>query len=538
MPHRKPKTRIAKEAKVQSWSKVPDKTFEKAKIKREMAIGLEYEAQFKLVWRWDPDYDKDRQEFDPAFQEYPLLIGYPQTAGDVAWLLDLSRKFNPALPVVCRSGGHSTAGYSVVTDGIVVDMSLFNGISVDPIQRLATVGPGVPFSKLNQTLDQYGLHVPGGECEDVCIAGYMQGGGYGFTSREFGMNCDNVVRFTMLTYDSKGAHIVVASATQNPRLFWAVRGGTGNNFGVLLEVTYKLYPLGILWGFGIKWTNLADAPAALLAMQNGYTKKGASPKLGQLPVIMVQKGDTQASFGTYGLYDGSRAQGLEAIKPLLAIGKAKLVLDQSDSYMKLNQMLLPDPDLPPHVTSFPPEIKQSAYFSQPIDLAGWTKIVNYFGTRPNDTNAVFFEPYGGAINSYPAMGNAFVHRDAYMDIYVDSFWFKDSDRKAAEAWLDGYVTIFSQYSNGQQYQNYPRRNTPNYAEAFWGSAYPALQTVKAEYDPLNVFKFPMGIDPPSAESAGARQPKGRPGTSFLSKKAISFEPYFEKFTKRKQAVKS
>jgi hypothetical protein len=203
--------------------------------------------------------------------------------------------------------------------------------------------------------------------------------------------------------------------------------------------------------------------------------------------------------------------------------------------MKLNDILLPNPNLPPNVTSFPPEVKQSAYIAKPMDLAGWTAIVNYFGTRPNNTNAVFFEPYGGAINSYPAMGNAFVHRDVCMDIYVDSFWFKDSDRKAAEAWLDGYAKIFSQYSNGQQYQNYPRRNTPDYAEAFWGPAYPALQTVKAAYDPLNVFKFPMGINPPSAET---RHPKKRPETAFLSKKGVSFEPYFEEFKKRKQAVKS
>ena len=536
MAFRKSRTLIAKEAKVQSWSKLPDKVFEKARITREIATRLEYEAQFKLVWKWDPDYEKDRQEFDPAFQEFPWVIGYPQTIADVAWMLDLSRFLDPPyFPLVCRSGGHSTAGYSVVTDGIVVDMSLFNAINIDPVQRLATVGPGVTFQKLNKALDLYGLHVPGGECEDVCVAGYMQGGGYGFTSREFGMNCDNVVRFTMLTYDINGAHVVVASATQNPRLFWAVRGGTGNNFGVLLDVTYKLYPLGTLWGFGIKWADLRDAPAALLALQNGYMKVGASPKLGQLPVIMVQKGDTQASFGTYGLYDGTRAQGLAAIQPLLRVGKAQLVLDQSGSYMTLNQILLPNPNLPPNTTSFPPEVKQSAYIGQPVDLAGWTKIVNYFNTRPNNTNAVFFEPYGGAINSLPSDANAFVHRDVYMDIYMDSFWFKDADRKAAEAWLDGYVQIFSQYSNGQQYQNYPRRNTPNYAVAFWASNYPALQRVKAEYDPLNVFKFPMGINPPGAPVRGARTALN---AVKLPKKATSFDPHFEKFKKRKQAGKS
>ena len=235
----------------------------------------------------------------------------------MAWLLELSQSLPEPVPVTCRSGGHNTAGYSVLTGGIVIDMSLFHSIRIDPVSRTATVGPAVPFQKLNKALDEYGLHVPGGECEDVNIAGYMQGGGYGFTSRQFGMNCDNVLQFTMMTYDSTGPHVVVASPVRNPGLFWAVRGGTGNNFGVLLEVTYQLYPLGQLWGFGIKWVDLADAPAALLAMQDGYMKYGASPALGHLPVIMVQKGDTEASLGTYGLFNGTREEGMAAIQPLL-----------------------------------------------------------------------------------------------------------------------------------------------------------------------------------------------------------------------------
>jgi len=92
------------------------------------------------------------------------------------------------------------------------------------------------------------VHTPGGGCPDVCVGGYMQGGGYGFTSREFGMNCDNVVEFHMMLADGS---IVVANPNQNRNLFWAVRGGTGNNFGVLLSVTYKLYSLYNVWGWGL-----------------------------------------------------------------------------------------------------------------------------------------------------------------------------------------------------------------------------------------------------------------------------------------------
>ena len=532
--HRKTRLEISKEQKIQQWSKIPDETFHKCGLTRERVSSLELDAPFKLVWAWDRDYDASRKQYDPAYSEFPLVVGYAITPSDVEWLLKLSRTFNPPLPVSCRSGGHSTAGYSVLSTGVVVDMSLFDQIHIDPDKMLASVGPGVKFGDFNRVLDAFGLHTPGGDCEDVCVGGYMQGGGYGLTSREFGMNCDNVTRFTMLTYDSSGAHMAVADPTRNPQLFWAVRGGTGNNFGVLLDVTYQLYPLEYLWGFGIKWANLNDAPSALVAMQHGFMKKGASPRLGYMAVIMVEEGDKKPSLGMYGVYDGKRDEGLAVLKPLLSSGQAELVIDQTDSYRKLNATLFPNPNVPPSVKSFPPEVKQSAYIPKPIDASGWTKIIKYFDTRLNDIAAVIIEPYGGAINKYPK-SNAFIHRDVYMDFYVDSFFLKEEDRKAANEWLDGYMKVVKPYSNGHQYQNYPRRETPDYPKAFWGNAYPALQAVKAEYDPLNVFKFPMGINPP--ETAARRGLLSRAKPARLQKKSVIFEPHYEAFKMRRALTK-
>jgi hypothetical protein len=269
-------------------------------------------------------------------------------------------------------------------------------------------------------------------------------------------------------------------------------------------------------------------------MQNGFMKMGASPKLGYMAVIMVQENDTQPSLGMYGVYNGTRAQGLAALKPLLSSGGAQLVTDRIDSYRNLNATLFPNPNVPPEVKSFPPEVKQSAYIPKPIDAQGWTEIVKYFDTRLNDIAAVILEPYGGAINSY-SKGNAFIHRDVYMDFYVDSFFLKENQRAKANAWLDGYMKIIAPYSNGHQYQNYPRRDTPDFPNAFWGDAYPALQLVKAEYDPLNVFKFPMGIDPP--ESAQSCRLIARTQAARLPEKAVTFEPHYEEFKKRKGTAK-
>ncbi len=95
-------------------------------------------------------------------------------------------------------------------------------------------------------LDSYGLHLVGGGCGDVCIGGFLQGGGYGFSSLRFGMHSDIVRSMTVMLADGSE---VVASAAENPDLFWAMRGGTGNNFGVLLEAEYQATPLDSVTGF-------------------------------------------------------------------------------------------------------------------------------------------------------------------------------------------------------------------------------------------------------------------------------------------------
>ena len=71
MAHRKTLTQAAKEAKIQTWADVPDAAFKKARITRAEATRLEHDIAFKLVWRWDPDYNNARKQYDPAYQEYP-----------------------------------------------------------------------------------------------------------------------------------------------------------------------------------------------------------------------------------------------------------------------------------------------------------------------------------------------------------------------------------------------------------------------------------------------------------------------------------
>ena len=237
----------------------------------------------KIVLPQDPDYDSGRGAFMRAFQHFPQIIIYCVGFSDV--IASIGFAMQVGLRAVCRSGGHSTAGYSV-NDEMVIDVAGIGYIVVDPVTETALVG--ATFAAINPALDLYGLHVPGGGCPTVGVGGYMQGGGYGFTSLLFGMNCDNVIGIQMALADGR---VVTASAQENEDLFWAVRGGTGNNFGVLLEIKFQLRKLGPLWGAGFKWplTTPEDAAAASKALavwQAHFTGADAPEGLGHQGLLV------------------------------------------------------------------------------------------------------------------------------------------------------------------------------------------------------------------------------------------------------------
>lgn len=499
----KSKARLAKEAQLTRLRAAGDAFF--GELGTDRAGVAEMIGAFKgqLVFPDSPSYQQDRQVSDPAFQYYPKVIAYCEAFTDVALILAWATLLEQK--VTCRSGGHSTAGYSV-NNAFVLDTSRMNSVVVDALQRTAVVGPGTNFEKLNSTLDSYRLHVPGGGCPEVCVGGYMQGGGYGFTSREFGMHCDNVLSVLVMLVDGS---IVRADSTQHADLFWGIRGGTGNNFGVLLETTYRLHDLWQICGYGLRWS-LDDAPAALVAMQQGYMRTGASSRLGYMTVITLQQ-DGRQWLLMRGVYDGTLQEAQQALAPMLATPGAQFDIPlQRNSYYRINTLLLETPPWEiPYVPPLPPgatikEDKQAGYIAVPVPLDQWRRVIAHYRKAPVAFNTVVIEPYGGAINAQARYDNAFVHRNVDMDFFVDTFWVDEADQPRAVAWLDQFMQLMAPYFNGEVYQNYPRRNTPGYRRAYWGAAFELLLAYKLRYNATGLLDFEQSISAPAGTpDAGA-----------------------------------
>jgi FAD/FMN-containing dehydrogenase len=455
------------------------------------ASRLQAAIQGSVITMGGEQYHQARQGFVVNYQAFPQIIVYCEIFNDVAAALAFAHKHG--LVPVCRSGAHNTAGYSV-NDEMVIDISRINYVIVERNKKEAVVGAGTTFGRLNAILESNGVHVPGGGCDDVAVAGFMQGGGYGFTSMIFGMNCDSVVAATVMLADGT---IVVASETSEPELFWALRGGTGNNFGVLLEITYKVQELRDLWGFGIRWRLGQDdagakrVSAALAFLQARYTGSAAPAGFGhQSTLNFVGK---EPYLLLRGMYYGESERGEALVADLLRTDGAELdIKGRRGSYSELNDFLNGHPDVPevvPHTRTQ----ADSRYIERRLSTDEWFSLAKFFQKSPNLGNFIGLEAYGGAIAMVEPSASAFLHRRAAFDVYIWVFWLNDDEKYESLTFLEGFRKVLEPLGNGHAYQNYQNRANAGYREMYWGSNLPRLVRAKEHYDPTHLFRFGQTI---------------------------------------------
>ena len=142
------------------------------------------------------------------------------------------------LEIAVKCGGHGVLGLSVPEGGLMIDLSPMGEVSVDP-GAAAGHGPGWrPPADARPRDPPHGLATTAGNVSHTGVGGLTLGGGMGWLARQSGLACDNVEAYTVVTADGE---TVRATATENPDLFWGLRGG-GGNFGVVTEFEFRLHP--------------------------------------------------------------------------------------------------------------------------------------------------------------------------------------------------------------------------------------------------------------------------------------------------------
>lgn len=451
------------------------------------------------------NYESARADASPRYSHRPAAIAFCATEQDVRTSLLTAQASDIAIRL--RSGRHHLAGYSNVDDGLVIDVSQLRHVTVDRGARAATVGAGANLRELNAALDVHMLHVPTGAWPTIGIAGYMQGGGYGWTSRQYGMNCDCVAAVRVMLADGR---VIRATRDLNPSLLWAVCGGTGGNFGVLLDVTYDLGELCAVWGFELRWP-IHDAAQVLATIQASFTRFGDAPDELGFKLLVATFDDEQVLI-MQGMLNGDRERGTEAIAPLTAIGACRTRMEMIDTYTVVNDWLLSLFD--DHALTQSIQVYRSGHVVRPLGIDGWDAFIERFKTSSSALDVVVIAPYGGRLARIAADDCAFVHRavDLHLSIYagLDAGRPKDAEEQAW-GWLNDTLDFLEPFTDGSVYQNLPERGLADYRTAYWGSNFGRLLAVKRIADPDDVFAYPQSVSPdPALTTTVERLPELEP----------------------------
>ncbi|KAK1519932.1 hypothetical protein CPAR01_15425 [Colletotrichum paranaense] len=193
-------------------------------------------AALRIVTPTDPTYHDARIGEAIQFTQMPVLIAYAEKPYEVAPLIQCAK--TSGIKAVPRTGGHHFLGYSALQDALVIDITHIDYVNIAADKKTATVGAGIRFGALYTALGQQGLDWTGGICPTVGISGFLSAGGFNMQMRQNGLGVDNVESAKVVTSDGC---IVTASRDENADLFFAIRGGGGGSYGIVIEWTLRMY---------------------------------------------------------------------------------------------------------------------------------------------------------------------------------------------------------------------------------------------------------------------------------------------------------
>ena len=454
--------------------------------------ALRSRVRGQLILPGDDGYGAARSVWNGMIDRQPALIIRCLGAGDVVVGVNFAREHGLALSM--KGGGHNIAGLAVADGAVMLDMSLMRGVWVDPSNHVAHAQAGCVLGDLDRETQLHGLAAPLGFVSNTGIAGLTLGGGFGYLTRRFGWTGDNVVSMEVVTAEGQ---IVRASETENPDLFWALRGG-GGNFGVVTSFEYRLYELGpeIIAG-GIAWP-IEQAPEAL----DLYRKVTAEAPPELTCVLVMRKappapwlapeihGKDMIAF--FICHSGSVSDGEKLIQPIKAFGKPAGDIVQRRPY--ITQQSLLDATQPngrryywksEYMPGHDPEMLQT--------------VAKHAATVPSPHSAIIIFPLDGALNRLPAEYSPAGNRDAASGFNVAGSWEQPADDAANIEWTRTAWADLRRFSTGGTYVNFLTEDeTDDRVQQAYGNNMEGLSLVKSKWDPTNLFRLNKNIAPPPA----------------------------------------
>ena len=441
-----------------------------------------------LLTAGEAGYDEARAVWNGMYDRRPALVARCAGAADVQAAVRFASERGLVLSV--RGGGHNIAGSAVADGGLLVDLSLMRTVLVFPEARTARVEPGCLLSDVDRETQAFGLATPLGINSTTGVAGLTLGGGFGWTSRRLGLTIDNLLSADVVTADGE---LLRASATENPNLFWAIRGG-GGNFGVVTSFEFRLHPLGPELLAGLIVHPLAAAPD-VLRFYRDFAERAPDElacwfvlrKAPPLPFLAPEWHGKEIVVLAV-CYTGPIADGELALEPLRAFGKPLADVVSPHPYTGWQTAL--DPLLTPGQRNY----WKSHDFRHAEDGL-LDVLLDFAGRIPDPQTEIAFAQLGGAIARVPNDATAYSHRDALWTLNVHGRWSDPAKDSECIGWARELFNAAAPFSTGGVYVNFLTQEEGARVQAAYGSNYDRLLELKSRYDPNNLFRVNVNIRP-------------------------------------------
>lgn len=457
-------------------------------------------------------YANASAEWNARTASAPWGVVFAAGDADVVAALSFARTW--ALPVAPRSGRHSVEGWSVCDGCLVLDVSVgYAHVALDAGARAVTVGAGASLGGLLNATAPLGWLTPVGSCSTVGLAGFLLGGGIGWTSRLHGLAVDNLLSARLAL--PNGSIVTVArppppTPPAPGSLAWALTGGGGGNFGVLLEATLAVHPLqpSLLYAeFQYPWSAAANATAL-------YFSQWAEPRFDFFCLFVRPSSAAEPLVLLQGIWLGDLDAGRAALAPLTALAAASNASGQASAsvietdYVTAHALF--EGPLGARTAN-----KQKSAFVPPgagvVSPGGLAAIRSALRAAPPDVadnSAIYLNSMGGAVNAVDPSATAFPHRGYLANFVVDAHWTRNETTPAGLAWAGA---TFAAMADGGYLTNGGGGELPTYVnyldaalpDGVWQASYygdhkrfAALQAVKAAVDPGGrLYASPQSVPP-------------------------------------------
>ncbi|MDH0685386.1 FAD-binding oxidoreductase [Achromobacter animicus] len=436
----------------------------------------------------DAGYDDARKIWNATVDRRPAVIARCAGPTDVRRAVDYARENQ--LVVSVRGGGHNIAGTAVCDDGMMIDLSPMKSVRIDPVRARAFVEPGATLSDLDHEAQAFGLAVPLGINSTTGVAGLTLGGGFGWLTRRFGMTVDNLVSADVVTADGQLLH---ASDSENPDLFWALRGG-GGNFGVVTMFEFQLHPVGPEVYGGLVVIPLEQARDALARYRDAlpsmpqeltvWAVLRQAPPLPFLPAAV--HGKPIIAFAS--CYTGDVDKGPDALQVVRGLGDPYGEHLGPMPYAAWQKAF--DPLLTPGARNYWKSHNIGELEDGLIDA-----VVSAVQNVPSPQCEIFFGHIAGAAMQVPVSATAYPHRAAQFAMNVHGRWDDPKDDERCIAWARDIFKATEPWSQGGVYVNFLTQDETARVGAAYGENFDRLVQVKTRYDPHNLFRHNQNIKP-------------------------------------------